>query len=1181
MRCPSCEGENPSDARFCENCGTELEGVCPNCGAIVGSGKRYCRRCGTELLLPIAAVPPVADGPTLAPVAERRVCSVLFCDLVGFTSLSETRDPEEVRELLSRYFEIARRTITRYGGVVEKFIGDAVMAVWGTPTAQEGDTERAVRAALDLVVAVGELGAEVEALGLSARAGVVTGEVAVSLGAQGEGMVAGDAVNTASRVQSVAKPGTVLVDEATRRLSVPAIAFSDEGSFELKGKAEAEQLFSATRVVADVGGKQQAGGLEAPFTGRDAELRTLKDLFHTCVERRSPRLVVITGPAGVGKSRLGWEFEKYVDGLADTMLWHRGRCLSYGEGVAFWALAEIVRQRFGIAEEDPVDVAASKLSEGMVRYVRDEQERAYVGVRLSRLLGVPYASETKAVLSQDELYAGWRLFLEHLAQVAPVVLLVEDAQHADASLLGFFEHLVDWTRDLPIFVLLFARPGHAAIDSGYGIGRNRSTLSLDPLDASSIAALVESLVPGMPDVAREAITERAQGIPLFAVETVRSLIDQGVVQKEGNTYRLVSDLGTLAVPDSLHALLAARLDALSPEVRALVADASVVGTSFPEEALVAVSTMSRELVQSGLAELVKRDVLQVVADPLSPERGAYRFSQEMLRQVAYETLSKKDRRSRHLAVAAHLRQAFPGDGEAIADAVARHYLDALAAGPSDASTAEIRAEALVFLVRAAERATRSGAPRRAGELYAEAAAIAPPERSPLLFEEAATSSANAGEHEMAIAYARAAREGHDLVGEQRGAARARSLEGSGLQSLGRHAAAGRALQEALAVLRERPDGDTVTVLRNLSSLGTFSGDVASGRRLATEALDLAQALGMATRELALLFLRSGSAAAHAGRVAEAACDYRESARLAERVGDYGTLGMAQLNLADVLVRSDPQAAADVARSAASHLRRTGRRSGLGVAVANLAVALTELGEWDEAALVLRDALETDHLDHLFVHSLGGWLAGFRGEGQQTATVQESLARYRQSESPQDLADLDFVDALVALCSGDVSAALVHALGVLEKAEAIGIGADAPRWAWPLAARAARSVGDRGTLERLLAMLDAYPAGHLPPVLRAERDLVAALVAADADPPGTASGVAAVTDAVGSLRNAGNPYQLAHGLVDQAEVLARAGEDGVDEALTEVRVIAERLNCPPLLARVASVGALYARADATS
>ena len=364
------------------------------------------------------------------------MCSVLFCDLVGFTPLSEARDPEAVRELLSRYFEMARTVIGRYGGVVEKFIGDAVMAVWGTPAATEGDAERAVRAALDLVVAVAALGSEAGVAGLAARAGVVTGEVAVTLGAVGEGMVAGDAVNTAARVQAAAGPGQVLADETTQRLVSSAVEFAGAGEHVLKGKAEPQRLWRAARVLSAVGGAQRVDGLEAPLTGRDAELRMVKELFHAAAGRRVPRLVLVSGPAGVGKSRLGWEFEKYADGLAGKVWWHRGRCLSYGEGVAFWALAEIVRQRMGIAEEDPAAVAGEKLAAGLDRFVPDPAERSYVGTRLRRLLGVTAAGDDGSPLSQGELFAGWRLFFERLAAELPVVLLVEDVQHADAGPAG-------------------------------------------------------------------------------------------------------------------------------------------------------------------------------------------------------------------------------------------------------------------------------------------------------------------------------------------------------------------------------------------------------------------------------------------------------------------------------------------------------------------------------------------------------------------------------------------------------------------------------------------------------------------------------------------------------------------------------------------------------------------------
>ena len=1187
--CGACGAANPEEARFCGDCGAPLDAACPSCGTAIQPGKRFCINCGSpvgqvraQVEAPGAPRAAPSPGPRAAavreealgslpstqpnaPVAERRVCSVLFADLVGFTPLSQHRDPEQVRELLSRYFDVARQVIARYGGIVEKFIGDAVMAVWGTPVADEDDTERAVRAALELVEAVGVLGAEVDAPGLAARAGVVTGEVAVTIGAMGEGMVAGDAVNTAARVQTAAEAGTVLVDEATRRLAGQAIAFADTGTHELKGKEAPERLYRALRVLSGIGGKQRADGLEAPFTGRDVELRALKDLFHASVERRTPRLVVVSGPAGVGKSRLGWEFEKYIDGIANTVLWHRGRCLSYGEGVTFWALAEIVRQRFGIAEEDPQEVAATKLQEGMVRYVADEAEREYVGVRLSRLLGVPYASGSKVVLSTEELFAGWRLFFERLAEIVPVVMLVEDAHHADESLLAFFEHLVDWTRDLAIFVVLFARPGLEALDSGFAMGRNRSVLTLDPLDDNSMATLVDSLVPGMPDDARGAITARAQGVPLFAVETIRSLIDRGVVERDGDSYRLVGSLGDLAVPDSLHALLAGRLDALPPDVRAVAAAASVLGTSFPKEAVVAVSGADPAAVDAALAELVRRDVLQVSADPLSPERGAYHFSQEMLRQVGYETLSKKDRKACHLAVARHLRSAFANDGEEIADAVARHYLDALASGPDDPDAEEIRATALDFLVRAAERAEQAGARGRAAEGYETAASIALGSRAAELFERAAKAATDHGDTDRAVVLADAAIERHDAQGDRRGAARSRVLKAVAMAGSGRHDLASAQLTMALEVLREDPDVDTVRALRALAQSHTFTGSIVEGNRVTTEALVLAQALGVEARELAPLFSAKGIVASVTNRGVEAVGYFETAARLAEHAGDYGLFAIAQLNLANELTPSNPVEAERAARSAVEHGRRTGVRRVLGTALANLASALLEQGKWVEADAVVRQALEEDRLEDPVSRWVAGFLAGLRGDAAHAEDALDALGSWG-SKDVQARSSVEILAAVVALCNGKHDVALERALAVLATRAELGLSYETQRWAWPLAARAARRLGRADALEDLAAMLDAYPPGHVPRVLRAERRLLEALRAADVHDPGAPEALDAALDA---LREVGNLYQLAHALADVAEVRARQGDDP-SPLLAEVTELARFLDCPPLDERARAI-----------
>ena len=399
---------------------------------------RFCDECGAAVA---GAAPATASSSVAEPTAERRLVSVLFADLVGFTAASEHRDAEDTRELLSRYFDTSRRLIELYGGTVEKFIGDAVMAVWGTPTATEDDAERAVRAALDLVAAVSALGDEIGAPELAARAGVLTGEAAVTLGAEGQGMVAGDLVNTASRIQTLAEPGSVFVGDATRRATDQTIAYADAGAHEVKGKAGLVELWRAMRVVSGARGALKSSGLEAPFVGRDRELQRIKDLFHMCADERKPQLISITGIAGIGKSRLAWEFYKYFDGLPQITYWHRGRCLSYGEGVTYWALADMVRMRARITEDEQPSSALQKLADIVEEHLPDESERRFVEPRLRHLIGLE-----EGRFEREDLFAAWRLFFERLADVYPTVMVFEDMQWADASLLDFIEYLLEWSR---------------------------------------------------------------------------------------------------------------------------------------------------------------------------------------------------------------------------------------------------------------------------------------------------------------------------------------------------------------------------------------------------------------------------------------------------------------------------------------------------------------------------------------------------------------------------------------------------------------------------------------------------------------------------------------------------------------------------------------------------------------
>jgi len=720
---------------------------------------------------------------------------------------------------------------------------------------------------------------------------------------------------------------------------------------------------------------------------------------------------------------------------------------------------------------------------------------------------------------------------------------------------------------------VFARPELGEVRPRFGTGRNRSTLTVDPLDAGSMDELVEALVPGMPPGARAKITGQAQGIPLFAVETVRALIDRDIVRPVEGVYRLAGDIGELAVPDSLHALLAARLDALDPQVRRLVADAAVLGGTFPAEALVAVSGQDEASVRSALNDLLRREVLSVSADPLSPERGSYQFAQNMLRQVAYDTLSRRDRKTRHLRVAAHLRAVFAGDGEEVADVIARHYLDALHAVPDDGDAAGIRDQAIAALIRGAERAERIGAPGRAAASYVAAAELTPPGAATdaaSLWERAAEAAGINADWARTVELAGRAGECYLRAGRARAAARARAIAGNALRRWGRIAEAREQLTAALEVLRADPDTDTVRALAHLSAVEAFASS-ADADRLSAEALTLGQALGLTGRELSELFNIRGMYLLHTNRRPEAASYYRESARLAEQAGDSMRLGRALLNLADTLLPTDPGTAAETARTAAGPLRRVGDRGALAVALINLAEALLMLGDWDTAEAELTRAADSDTLaDNEILVSSRCVLAALRGDAAAAETMLATLTDMRASEDPRDKATISGIEGFIAAARRQPHAALRQARATLAHADVLGISQECLRWAWPLAARAAHDLRDTATTSELLVLLDSSPPGYLAPMLQAERDLTRARLAAHdgvTDGHGEAASTGAFTAALDRLREQSTPYHLAHGLLDYAAHLTRLDEtEAAAAAIEEARDIARRLRCQPLLDR---------------
>jgi class 3 adenylate cyclase len=711
--CSNCGTENRVGAKFCMECATPFAMACPACGAANLPAAKFCSECATPLA---SGAPRVAEAPAVVPaaeaIAERRLVSVLFADLVGFTSFSDGRDAEEVRELQTRYFDTVREIIDRYGGTVEKFIGDAVMALWGAPIAREDDAERAVRAGLDLASAVRNL-----APGIEVRTGIQTGEAAVTLGAVNQGMVAGDIVNTASRLQSAAPPSTVLVGEATQRAAGSAIVFEAADDQVLKGKASPVPAWRALRVVAQRGGVGRSEAIEAPFVGRDEELRQLKDLFHATGREGRPRLVSVIGPAGIGKSRLAWEFLKYVDGLVEPVWWHDGRSPAYGDGISFWALGEMVRGRAGLQETDDEPTTRAGLAAILQEHVPDEAERAWIEPALLSLLGV------ESGIGSEQLFGAWRTFFERLTASGSVVMVFEDLHHADSGLLDFVDHMLEWSRNVPILILTLARPELLERRPDWGAGkRSFTSIHLEPLPTEAMHQLLAGLVPGLPASARDAIVTRADGIPLYAVETVRMLLAQRRLVLEDGVYHPVGDLSELAVPETLTALIAARLDELDAADRGLVADAAVLGQSFTLAGVAAISGLDPVALEPRLRALVRRELLVQLLDPRSPERGQFAFVQALIREVAYNTLAKRDRKIRHLAAARYFESL---GTEELAGALASHYLAAQGYAADGPEADALAAQARVALRGAAERAVALGSHTQAIAFLEHALAVSP------------------------------------------------------------------------------------------------------------------------------------------------------------------------------------------------------------------------------------------------------------------------------------------------------------------------------------------------------------------------------------------------------------------------------------------------------------------------
>ena len=673
--------------------------VCERCGRENPGEASFCAGCGA----PLAASPE-------APREERKVVTVLFADLVGFTSRAERLDPEDVRAVLEPYQAQLRAELERHGGTVEKFIGDAVMALFGAPTAHEDDPERAVRAAF----AIRDWVVEQEELQL--RIAVTTGEALVRLGArpsEGEGMASGDVVNTAARLQAAAPVNGILVDETTYRATAPALSYREHEAVTAKGKAAPIPVWEAVEARSRPG-VDVSRGAGGPLVGREKEVDLLRDALTRTRQEQTPQLVTLVGVPGIGKSRLVSELLAHVEADPDLISWRQGRCLPYGEGVTYWALSEMVKAEGGILETDDEDEAGRKLN-ATVSGVLPPTDAGRVEAHLRPLVGLadeaPGGGDRRA-----DAFAAWRRFFEALAERRPLVLVFEDLHWADENLLDFVDHLVDWAGGVPILVVCTARPELLALRPGWGGGKaNAATISLSPLSDDETAKLVHVLLERavLPADVQSTLIDHAGGNPLYAEEFARMFAELGP-GRDGET----------KLPESVQGIIAARLDGLSVVEKLLLQDAAVVGKVFWLGAVARVGDRDRAEAEQSLHALERKEFVRRERRSSVGEESEYAFRHLLVRDVAYSQIPRAGRADKHRAAAEWIESLGRADDHA--ETIAHHYLQALefaaAAGRELPGVAE---RARGALRSAADRAMALGSFATAARLYGAALELWP------------------------------------------------------------------------------------------------------------------------------------------------------------------------------------------------------------------------------------------------------------------------------------------------------------------------------------------------------------------------------------------------------------------------------------------------------------------------
>jgi class 3 adenylate cyclase/tetratricopeptide (TPR) repeat protein len=835
-----------------------------------------------------AALVPTASRPR----EERKVVTILFTDLVGSTARAEGLDPEDVRATLSSYYAQLRAELERHGGTVEKFIGDAVMAVFGAPVSHEDDAERAVRAALAIRDSIGDE--------LQIRTAVNTGEALVALGAkpgEGDAMVAGDVVNTAARLQSSAPVNGILVGEGTYRATRQAIDYRDAPPVEAKGKAEPVKVWEAVAARSRFGSDVEEK-LRTPLVGRERERDLLADALTRARTEQSAQLVTLVGVPGIGKSRLVAELFQITDADEEIISWRQGRSLPYGERVSFWALGEIVKAHAGILESDDTATAEAKLDAMVDALTEDEAERDWLARHTRPLVGLEGTERAE----REEAFAAWRRLLEAAAEKRPLVLVFEDLHWADEGLLDFVDHLADWATTVPLLIVGTARPELLDRRPGWGGGkRNAFTLSIGALSDEETAVLLQRLLDrAVIDAgAQQAVLQHAEGNPLYAEEYARMLAEH--------------DGGELALPETVQGLIAARIDGLAPEEKALLQEASVIGKVFWPGALPG----SDEQILHSLErkEFVRRDRRSSIAGATQ-----YAFLHALVRDVAYGQIPRAERAEKHRRAAEWLSSLSGDRTEDHAEMLAHHYREALSLGEAAGiDTASLREPARQAFAEGAQRALSLNASVVAYELALEAVALTRPDDPQL--------------PALQLLAARGARDLADVDLTE-------LLEDAryGFLSLGDVAQAAEASQGIARAALHRGD-----IARSLEA-GRRAHELARSVPLSAAS---ARALSGRARQLEILEGASDEAIVLAREVLTFA-DTSGDDRLA--MGALGTIGLARVH------SGDPDGIADL-EQAVVRGERAGAVAEVGTTLNNLANCLWEVGRLEDATVRLEQARE--------------------------------------------------------------------------------------------------------------------------------------------------------------------------------------------------------------------------------